>query len=134
MTEQPPNKRRANRLHHEVLVAYRTCEGASASNCAINFSRVGLFINATSILPIGTPLKLVVSLPGLGNPFEVSGRVARAIDKEQGKLSGATPGMGIEFLDVDEVTQARIEEIVQTLGQSLPALNEMQINGTHLDG
>lgn len=123
MAEQQPNKRRAERLHHEILVAYRTDGGEFTSNCALDFSRVGLFVNTADVLPIGTPLRLIVSLPGLGDPFEVSGRVMRAIGKGEGRASGMAPGMGIEFLDVDERTQARIEEIVQTLIPTLPALN-----------
>lgn len=125
MADEQPNKRRAERLHHEILVAYRSDGGEFTSNCALNFSRVGLFINAAAVLPVGTRLQLIVSLPGLGDPFEVSGRVTRAIGREPGQGSGAaTPGMGIEFLDVDGATQARIEEIVQALRATLPALNE----------
>lgn len=128
MAEQHPNKRRADRLHHEILVAYRIDGGEFATNCALNFSRVGLFVNAADVLPIGTRLKLIVSLPGLGDPFEVSGRVMRAIGKDEGSASGTTPGMGIEFLDVDEKTLARIEEIVQALIPNLPPLNATRGN------
>ncbi|MDR0965481.1 MAG: PilZ domain-containing protein, partial [Myxococcales bacterium] len=106
MTDQLQNKRRAARLHQEILVAYRSGEGELVSNCcAIDFSSVGLFINATTLLPLGTSLQLIVSLPGGGESFEVVGRVVRAIDEDQGKLTGADQGMGIEFLDVEPVTQ-----------------------------
>ena len=124
MTEQQPNKRRADRLYHEVLVAYRVGDREFASNCALDFSRVGLFINAAVVLPVGTELRLIVSLPGFGDPFEVAGRVVRAIDRAQGRDAGTAPGMGVEFLDVDEKTQVRIEEVVQTLRSELPGINE----------
>lgn len=124
MADEQPNKRRADRLHHEILVAYRADGRDFTSSCALNFSRVGLFVNTAEVLPVGTELRLIVSLPGLGDPFEVAGRVTRALDKAVSQVSGAAPGMGIEFLDVDEATAARIEQIVQALIPTLPALNE----------
>ncbi len=124
MADEQPNKRRADRLHHEILVAYRAGGRDFTSSCALNFSRVGLFVNTAEALPIGTELRLIVSLPGLLEPFEVAGRVTRALSRQDGQANGAAPGMGIEFLDVDEATAARIEEIVQALIPTLPALNE----------
>ena len=126
MAAQQSDKRRAARLHHEILVAYRTDSGDAASGFALDFSRVGLFINAEQLLPVGVPLKLIVSIPGLGEPFEVKGRVVRCLGRDEVKQTGhGSPGMGVEFLDVDEAAQARIEEIVQTLKGELPGINEV---------
>ncbi len=126
MTEQQSDKRRAARLHHDVLVAYRSDSGVSASGFALDVSRVGLFLNAEHLLPVGALLKMIVSIPGMGAPFELQGRVVRCIGRDEVKQTGrGAPGMGVEFLDVDEAAQARIEEIVQTLTGELPGINEV---------
>lgn len=109
--------RRADRLQHELLVAYRTVDGF-ITDWAVNISRGGIFINTRNPLAVGTTVRLIISLPDAAFPFDLSGRVTRV--NEFDNPSNQVPGMGIEFIDVDEEKRARIERFVERLRKELP--------------
>src|SRR3954449_6383494 len=102
-------KRQNDRLQHELLVAYRTVDGF-ITDWATNISRGGIFINTRNPLAVGTTVRLIVSLPDTAFPFELHGKVMRV--NEFDNPSNQVPGMGIEFVDVDEDKRARIERFV----------------------
>jgi uncharacterized protein (TIGR02266 family) len=109
--------RKSERLQHELLVAYRTVDGF-ITDWAVNISRGGIFINTRKPLAVGSVVRLIVSLPDAAFPFDLTGRVIRAhsYDPE----SDQVPGMGIEFIDVDEEKHARLERFVDRLRKELP--------------
>ncbi len=109
--------RRADRLQHELLVAYRTVDGF-ITDWAVNISRGGIFINTRNPLAVGTTVRLIISLPDTAFPFDLSGRVMRV--NEFDNPSNQVPGMGIEFIDVDDEKRARIERFVERLRKELP--------------
>ncbi len=115
--EKPQKARRANRLQHELLVAYRSMDGF-ITDWAVNISRGGIFINTRNPLTVGTTVRLIISLPDTAFPFELTGRVTRVA--EFNNPSNQVPGMGIEFVDVDEEKRARIERFVERLRKELP--------------
>ena len=115
--EKPQKGRRANRLQHELLVAYRSMDGF-ITDWAVNISRGGIFINTRNPLAVGTTVRLIISLPDTAFPFELSGRVTRVA--EFNNPSNQVPGMGIEFVDVDDEKRARIERFVERLRKELP--------------
>src|SRR5499427_1313358 len=115
--EKPQKGRRANRLQHELLVAYKTVDGF-ITDWAVNISRGGIFINTRKPLAVGTTVRLIISLPDTAFPFDLSGRVARV--NEFDNPSNQVPGMGIEFVDVDDDKRERIERFVDRLRKELP--------------
>ena len=120
MAEKPQKDlkaRRADRLSHELLVAYRTVDGF-ITDWATNISRGGIFINTRNPMPVGTTVRLIISLPDTAVPFELHGKVMRV--NEFDNPSNQVPGMGIEFLDVDDEKRARIERFVDRLREELP--------------
>lgn len=116
-TEKVRTERRADRLQHELLVAYRTVDGF-ITDWAVNISRGGIFINTRKPLAVGTLVRLIVSLPDTAFPFDLTGRVARVSDFDN--PDNQVPGMGIEFVDVDDEKRSRIEKFVDKLRQELP--------------
>src|SRR5215469_5386127 len=112
-----PQKARANRLQHELLVAYRSMDGF-ITDWAVNISRGGMFINTRNPLAVGTTVRLIISLPDTAFPFDLTGRVTRVA--EFNNPSNQVPGMGIEFVDVDDEKRARIERFVERLRKELP--------------
>jgi uncharacterized protein (TIGR02266 family) len=116
-SDKLPKRRRSNRLQHELLVAYQTVDGF-ITDWAVNISQGGIFINTRTPLPEGTTVRLIISLPDTAFPFELAGRVARVC--EFNNPSNQAPGMGIEFVDVDEEKKERIERFVERLRQELP--------------
>jgi uncharacterized protein (TIGR02266 family) len=115
--EKSRKLRQAERLQHELLVAYKTVDGF-ITDWAVNISRGGVFINTRHPLNVGTTVKLIISLPDAPFPFDLVGRVTRV--NEVNNPSNQVPGMGIEFLDVDDDKRARIERFVQRLRAELP--------------
>jgi uncharacterized protein (TIGR02266 family) len=111
------NKRRSDRLQHELLVAYRTVDGF-ITDWATNISKGGVFINSRSPLPVGTTVRLIISLPDTAFPFDLTGKVTRV--SEYSNSVNEAPGMGIEFVDVDEDKRVRIERFVEKLRAELP--------------
>jgi uncharacterized protein (TIGR02266 family) len=109
--------RKSERLQHELLVAYRTVDGF-ITDWAVNISRGGMFINTRNPLSVGSIVRLIVSLPDAAFPFDLTGRVIRVHPHDPN--SDIAPGMGIEFVDVDEEKRARLERFVDRLRAELP--------------
>src|SRR4051812_32132336 len=109
--------RSSDRLSHELLVAYRTVDGF-ITDWAVNISRGGIFINTRNPLSVGTTVRLIISLPDTAFPFDLSGRVIRV--NEFDNPSNQVPGMGLEFLDVDDEKRGRIERFVERLRREFP--------------
>ena len=116
-TEKLKTSRRADRLQHELLVAYRTVDGF-ITDWAVNISQGGIFINTRKPLAVGSLVRLIISLPDTPFPFDLTGRVTRV--SEFDNSSNEVPGMGIEFVDVDDEKKGRIERFVERLRQELP--------------
>ncbi len=108
--------RRADRLQHELLVAYRTVDGF-ITDFAVNISKGGMFINTRNPLSVGSIVKLIVSLPDAQFPFDLTGRVIRTHVADGSDLIA---GMGIEFVDVDDEKKARLAKFVEKLRAELP--------------
>ena len=109
--------RRSERLQHELLVAYRTVDGF-ITYWAVNISRGGIFINTRNPLAVGSVVRLIVSLPDAAFPFDLTGKVIRTHAADS--TGDQVPGMGIEFMDVDEDKRARLERFVDRLRKELP--------------
>ena len=93
-----------------VRVDYSTVD-AMFSEFTRNINEGGLFIESEALLPLDELVQLQFQLPGVDDPFKVSGRVAWV--REAG-IDGP-PGMGVEFENLDADARLRIDEIVQAL-------------------
>jgi uncharacterized protein (TIGR02266 family) len=113
-----PNRRRAPRLYHELPVAYRSV-GSFLSDWATNISRGGLFINTRDPLPVGSEVKLLIQLPGAAFPFDITGRVTRVADGDDGPP--AARGMALEFTDLERSKRDELDRFVERLRRDLGA-------------
>ena len=107
-------RRRAPRLQHEVLVSLTSPTG-NFSGWGVNLSYGGVFVNAPATAPNGTPVDVLLQLPGQPE-VKLKGRVAWA------RASGPgvdEPGVGIEFLELTEEMRARIAAMVERLSVDL---------------
>jgi uncharacterized protein (TIGR02266 family) len=109
--------RKSERLQHELLVAYRTVDGF-ITDWAVNISRGGIFINTRNPLAVGSIVRLIVSLPDAAFPFDLTGRVIRTHPPDTD--SDQVPGMGLEFVDIDEDKKGRLARFVDRLRAELP--------------
>ena len=115
--EKSRKLRQAERLQHELLVAYKTVDGF-ITDWAINISRGGIFINTPNPLPVGTTVRLIISLPDTAFPFDLVGRVTRV--NQVDNPGQQVPGMGIEFIGIDDEKRNRIQRLVDRLRKELP--------------
>lgn len=112
MPPSEDNKRRSNRLHHELPVAYKSV-GSFLSDWATNISQGGMFINTRRPLPVGTEVKILIQLPMAQFPVGLLGRVTRVAEFDN--ASNVVPGMGIEFTHVEPEHRKQIEAFVEQL-------------------
>ena len=73
-------------------------------------SELGIFLVSDTPLPKDTMLALEFRLQNLRNPICVSGRVAWVEDG----LTGAEPGMGIQFVDLTQAVRQQIRSLIRT--------------------
>jgi type IV pilus assembly protein PilZ len=118
MPRAPDNKRRSNRLQHELPVAYRSV-GSFLTDWATNISHGGMFINTRKPLPVGTEVRILIQLPMIEFPVGLSGRVTRVAEFDN--QANVVPGMGIQFTDVDPSKRQQLETLVERLQRDLGA-------------
>ena len=116
MGTEDQNQRKAARLHHEIPVAYKSV-GSFLSDWATNISQGGLFINTRKPLAVGTPVRIIIQLPGEPFPSSLEGRVTRVTEFDNHQ--NMVPGMGVEFTSVDPARRAELERFVQRLKHDL---------------
>jgi uncharacterized protein (TIGR02266 family) len=112
--KQGPPSRRSPRLHHEVMVGV-TSEHGSFSGWGTNLSSGGVFVNSHSAPPVGTPVTVLLQLPG-EDECKLTGRVAWSQPSGPGVDE---PGMGIEFVDAGEEARELVGAMVQKLTHDL---------------
>lgn len=93
-----------------MRVTYATID-AMFSEFTRNINEGGLFIESETPLALEEQVQLQFRLPGLEDPFKVSGRIAWV--REPG--GDGPPGMGVEFENLDRDARRKIDEIVQGL-------------------
>jgi len=108
--DDPADRRRAERVDLVVRVDYKTVDELF-SEFARNINEGGMFVETESPPDIGEPVALQFSIPGSDEPIQVMGRVVRTT----GDGAPDTPGMGIEFEDLDAQSRDLINELVRNL-------------------
>jgi type IV pilus assembly protein PilZ len=103
-------RRLSHRAPVTVRVDYSTID-ALFSEFTRNINEGGLFIESETPLALDEQVQLHFRLPGVEDPFKVSGRVAWV--REAG--ADGPPGMGVEFENLDAEARLRIDEIIQAL-------------------
>lgn len=105
------NRRRQRRIPVDCEVTF-TSESNFYVGFTENVSEGGLFVASTDLLPPGTEVNLRFTLPGDDAPTYVDG-VVRWQRWAEDVGDQIAPGLGIEFVGLDPVMRARIEEFVQ---------------------
>jgi uncharacterized protein (TIGR02266 family) len=108
-------KRRSERTPMVVRVDYSTVD-AFFSEFTANINEGGMFVESEAPPPVGTSVLLAFRLPGSAQPIQVEGRVVWT----HRERSTDSPGMGIEFENLDDASRARINALVRELRADLP--------------
>jgi uncharacterized protein (TIGR02266 family) len=114
-TPRAPAKRKWPRLHHEVMVAVSSDVHGSFSGWSTSVSQGGCFVNTHTAAPVGARVQVLLQLPG-----EPECKLqARVVWSQPAGPGVDEPGMGIEFIDADDATRARLGRIVAQLTRDL---------------
>ena len=115
MTNRADPKRKWPRLHHELIVTLSSQRHGRFSGWSTSVSQGGCFVNTNNAAPIGEVVQVLLQLPG-----ESECKLqARVVWSQPAGPGVDEPGMGLEFLDADDATRARLGRIVAQLTKDL---------------
>jgi type IV pilus assembly protein PilZ len=79
-----------------------------------NISRMGIFVQTTEPLPVGTRITLRFAPPGDGGSFVLQGTV-QWVNGLGPRGESPNPGMGIQFLDLSPADRERLVDVIHTI-------------------
>jgi c-di-GMP-binding flagellar brake protein YcgR len=101
MAKSERDRRTSARLPIEMWVEELT-DGSQVFRRAGNLSRGGMHLDHTIPIPLGTRVRLRFTLPGDSVPIVVTSEIVSI-------ATNNVLGMGVKFIDVEPVTQTRID-------------------------
>jgi type IV pilus assembly protein PilZ len=84
------------------------------ANHVSNLSKGGLFVASETPLPVASEMEIALDLPGQGGGIAARGRVIWNATPD-GRAPGATPGMGVEFLEMAPAHRERLDAYLAAL-------------------
>lgn len=79
-----------------------------------DISAMGIFIRTNNPEPAGTRMNLRFTPPGLDEPLELEGLVIWVNPYRPGDRDNLNPGMGVQFVDLEDWQLARLTDFVKT--------------------
>jgi type IV pilus assembly protein PilZ len=111
--ENESDRRYHVRAPIELKVEYKRLNSFFADYTR-NISRGGTFIRTTKPLGIGTEFVFRLTVPTMGEPLVLRGKVQWVVQPEDA-TGDQEPGMGIGFIFASEADRQRIESVVERL-------------------
>lgn len=110
------NRRRFARVRARGVAAHlRTPQGRIA--CQVeNVSMGGLFVRTDRLEDVGTQIGVDLVKPGWKRQLTLDARITSCVDALDGRLSRRMPGMGLQFLRLDEKQHDRLVQLLRELG------------------
>jgi uncharacterized protein (TIGR02266 family) len=103
------NRRRHPRVDLRLVVQFRSPDVESfMAEHALNVSMGGMFVRSETLHPVGAHIFFQFMLDEGEALIEGMGRVVRHVPAE----GNAGPGMGVEFLNLDEKSAVFVERLV----------------------
>jgi uncharacterized protein (TIGR02266 family) len=111
-----PNHRRHPRVRARGLAAHLRTEHGRAAAMVENISLGGLFVRTDKLQEVGTEFFVDVVSPGWKRALTLQARITSRVDALDSRVSKRPPGMGIQFLRVDEKQRERLRKLLAELG------------------
>jgi hypothetical protein len=115
VTIKPPPPRNTRRYPVEWPVCLGTMRGAIRGD-ALDISREGMFVRPLHALTLDTTLNFSVILDD-GVPVSGRARVVRHIHDAEARVSGLTPGYGLQIFEMPAVERERWNEFVARIAK-----------------
>ena len=118
MPAMPVNRRKHPRVKALGLSAHlRSLEGRRP--CLVeNVSLGGIFVRTDRLEQVGTELFVDLLRPGWKKMLTVLARTSSRVDVIEGRASRRMPGMGLQFVRLDEKQHERMRALLRELGAS----------------
>ena len=110
------NRRRHPRVRARGMAAHlRTARGRS--QCVVeNISMGGIFVRTDRLEEVGAEVFVDIVKPGWKRQLSIASRVTSRVDGLDSRLTQRMPGMGIQFLQLDEKQHERLSSLLRELG------------------
>ncbi|HLG20893.1 MAG TPA: TIGR02266 family protein [Bdellovibrionota bacterium] len=80
-----------------------------------NLSRGGMYLATKQPLEPGSEIRAQLEIPGIQESLHVVGKVAYRLDPKKAKEVGRTAGYGIQFINLDSETKAKLHHYIHRL-------------------
>src|SRR5258708_33036006 len=111
-----PNQRRHPRVRASGLAAHLRTEHGKATAMVENISLGGLFVRTDKLQEVGTEFFVDVVSPGWKRALTLQARITSRVDALDSRISKRPPGMGMQFLRVDDKQRERLRKLLAELG------------------
>ena len=110
------NRRRHTRVRARGIAAHlRTAHGRTA--CQVeNVSMGGIFVRTDRLEEVGGEIFIDLVTPGWKRQLTLTARITSKVDAIESRISRRMPGMGIQFLRLDEKQHDRLRSLLRELG------------------
>ena len=118
----PNQRRRWARVRAKGVAAHLRTEHGRSQCVVENVSLGGLFVRTDRLEEVGNEIAVDLVKPGWKKQLTLSARVTSRVDALDGKLSKRMPGMGMQFLQLDDKQHERLLQLLRELGAPEEAL------------
>jgi Tfp pilus assembly protein PilZ len=112
------NRRQHPRVSAQGLAAHLRTAGGRIQCVVENISLGGLFVRTDRLQDVGAEISVDLVKPGWKRQLTLPARITSRVDALEGTLARRTPGMGIQFTQVDDVRHERLVSLLRELGAS----------------
>jgi Tfp pilus assembly protein PilZ len=130
------NRRKHPRVRAKGVAAHLRTEKGRTPCQVENVSAGGVFVRTDRLEQVGTEIFVDLVKPGWKRALTLTARVTSRVDAIDGRISKRPPGMGLQFLRLDDKQFERLRSLVLELGApdpgegiTLPQLVEDAIEG-----
>src|SRR5262245_61796069 len=112
----PGNQRRWPRVRAQGVAAHLRSEHGRAQCVVENVSLGGIFVRTDRLEEVGAEIFVDLVRPGWKRLLTLAARVTSRVDALDGRLSKRMPGMGMQFLKLDDKQHDRLRQLLRELG------------------
>jgi Tfp pilus assembly protein PilZ len=114
------NRRKHPRVRAKGVAAHLRTEKGRTPCQVENVSAGGVFVRTDRLEQVGTEIFVDLVKPGWKRALTLTARVTSRVDAIDGRISKRPPGMGLQFLRLDDKQFERLRSLVLELGAPDP--------------
>lgn len=116
MAAMSKDRRKHPRVRAKGLAAHLRTEHGRAACQVENVSLGGLFVRTDRLEEVGSEIFVDIVRPGWKRQLTIAARVTSRVDAVDGRLTKRMPGMGLQFLQLDDKQHQRLGSLLRELG------------------